>query len=103
MEEKKNAYMCSKCGELTVTIERVKGVTPMFLGCRASGDELRSCLGTASNMMYRLPEQIAGIEPKWEWYKPDEIFIENNLSEEMREHVSQGGLLLKKIEPKIEA
>ena len=101
MEEKKNAYMCGKCGGLTVTIERVKGVTPMLLGCRASG--LGSiCMGVAMSMMYKLPEQVAGVEPQWEWYKPDQVFIENNLSEEMREHVSKDGLLLKKIEPKIE-
>ncbi len=99
MEPKINAYVCPKCNGLTVTIERVKGVTPMFLGCRANG-EVNTCGGFSASMMYRIPPKLGELEPKWEWYSPHPATIQN-LDLETQEHVRKDGLLLKKIETEL--
>lgn len=105
--ERKNAYYCEECKGYVVTIDRDKGVTPMFLACRVKGDPTdprNDCKGTSRSMMYPAqpwPEtdgfgQPIPTEPTWEWYAPgtDEA---NALSREAFEHVRKGGLLLRRI------
>ncbi len=93
--EKINAYVCKECKGLTVTIEKVEGITPMFLGCRASGKEY-DCNSMAVSMMYPPASIVIKLpKPKWEWYKPDSL---KRLDVETADHVQKGGLLLRKIE-----
>lgn len=102
---RKNAYYCEVCGGYVCTVDRDEGVTPMFLACRAKGDDPRNrCWGTSKSMMYPAepwPEKdgfgtAIPTEPTWEWYAPgtDEA---NALDRGAFEHVQKGGLLLRKI------
>lgn len=78
----RNAYLCRVCERYTVVVHVDAGVTPMFLGCRASGiapGEPGSCPGTASSTNYQpepWPEADRGGRPipeaTWEWYAADE-------------------------------
>lgn len=104
----KNAYHCPQCRQYVVTIDRDIGVTPMFLACRVLGDPSEPdnvCKGSMRSMMY--PEEpwpvmdgfgvIIPTEPTWEWYKPDDEEFAGLDDEGTREHVSNGGLLLRPI------
>lgn len=87
-----NGYHCSTCDGITLTYHLDRGVTPMFLACRATPD----CDGQAVSLMYPdppLPEHIAS-QPRYAWYKPgpDEYA---DLSDAMRDHVDRGGLCLR--------
>ena len=86
-----NGYSCDQCGGMTMTIDVHVGVTPMFLGCRAT----EGCSGTGVSRSYppKLPPE-GHRSPEWEWARPDaDAFAE--LSESMREHVLRGGLVLR--------
>lgn len=76
------------CGRLMITIDREPGVTPFLTSCPDCGGETQS-------RMYRVPQDMT---PTHEWYRPDSFV---GLSESTIEHVSNGGLILRKI-PKIE-
>jgi len=63
MMERKNAYSCPKCGHRTITIDLVKGVTPMFFPCEDCNFYM------ARSSFYRGAENET---PTWEWYLPTE-------------------------------
>lgn len=101
-----NAWFDPECGQATFAIQVAHGVTPMFLACRATD----GCPGTAASLMYpwertatysrtredgTISPQVAE-RVRWEWYRPDgQAILE--LPREAREHVGQGGLLLRPI------
>lgn len=91
---KKNLYNCKTCGNTIITEEKVEGVTPMFLMCGQHG----GCeAGSMVSMMYNVPQQAGVLVASHEWYKPDDKeFAE--LSSGAKQHIQQGGLLLRKKE-----
>lgn len=91
-----NSYRCDTCSRYTVTIDRHKGVTPMFLGCRADGTET-GCDGRAVSMCYPKGPRPSWAVPAWEWYKPDADEL-RRMDPAMRDHIQRGGLALRKIE-----
>ena len=86
-----NVYTCQKCKGFTVTVDLVEGVTPFMIRCRAKQFMGGICDGMAESGFYRQPAPAA---PAWEWYRPDAEEIER-LDLGTREHVKQGGLLLR--------
>lgn len=87
-----NVYVCDTCKSHIVTIDIHEGVTPMWLPCKHL-----ACSGMAESSMYpsRRPIPVHIGAPQWEWYTPQ--FGEYiNLSSGEREHVNQGGLLLRR-------
>lgn len=96
--ERKNAYFCKKCRKVTITVDVDEGVTPMFILCP-------DCRKQATSMMYQLPlcmrteftpnGGITELPAQFEWYRPDKKEIEK-LSKGEKEHVKQGGLLMRK-------
>lgn len=63
-----------------------------MLACRALGS-LDACTGTGFSMFYRAdPSKLP--TPHWEWYRPDKKEL-RGYGRETREHVRQGGLLLR--------
>lgn len=54
-----NLYNCRKCGHTVVTMDRDKGVTPMFIRCHRCGHKMDS-------MMYNVPPILV---PSHEWRK----------------------------------
>lgn len=87
-----NAYHCQKCGRNTVTIDVDPGVTPMFLGCRRT----EGCTGSAVSSGYpeAKPPQHVLDHLDWEWALPTG-FEYARLDAAMRDHVDQGGLVLR--------
>jgi hypothetical protein len=84
-----NMYMCRECERPIFTVDKDKGVTPMFLGCRATD----GCYGKMVSAGYP-PDDWFSLTPiKWEWYKPEELPTDDHL----RDHVERGGLLLRKL------
>jgi hypothetical protein len=86
----RNAYQCEKCGHETVTVNQDEGVTPFMIRCRRFG-----CEGLARSLCYNTPQQRV---PTHAWYRPDEKRTKR-LDEATREHVTQGGLLLRALDP----
>jgi hypothetical protein len=84
-----NAYVCDTCGLSTITVDRVKGVTPMFMKCRASA----GCGGRAASQMYRCDQSL---EPTHEWYRPS-VGEQHGMDSSTLAHVRSGGLLLREI------
>lgn len=84
-----NVYTCETCGNSIVTVDREDGVTSMTLKCRA----VSTCQGRMFSCMYRVPQHL---KPTWEWYKPVGAELDG-LTESQRDHVQQGGLMLRKI------
>jgi hypothetical protein len=95
-----NPYKCKVCGGITMTRHVDDGVTPMYLGCRAMGENPLTgqlkCEGTAVSGMYPndpVPPSLRRLKV-WEWYSPEASeFIK--LNPYMRDHVEMGGLLLR--------
>lgn len=91
-----NGYVCRVCQKLTMVEHVDAGATPMQLACLATED----CEGSARSIMYpdqkNIPERIRAAV-KWQWYRPDKVEYAQ-LSPEMKHHVSQGGLVLRKKE-----
>jgi hypothetical protein len=90
-DRKVNGYYCDTC-KGTLLVEHVdEGVTPMFLGCRATS----GCRGMSRSLGYPPPPVPADLgEPTHEWYRPlqDEF---DGLAGAMRDHVLEGGLMLR--------
>lgn len=90
--EKRNAYICPQCRYLTLTVHIHEGVTPFMLKCR---NPLRKkCNGMAVSFSYQMPGALAlpTMKPTHEWYKPDP---DQKLETWEREHIAQGGVLLR--------
>lgn len=96
-----NAYTCERCRRQLVTIDRHVGATPANLRCDPSRTP-GGCHGTMRSAGYPrerpLPARI-GL-PTHEWYAPVES--QRKALKRFRgtiDHVTQGGLLLRRIEP----
>ncbi|MCI0391871.1 MAG: hypothetical protein MOB07_24275 [Acidobacteria bacterium] len=109
---KYNRYMCESCGFSILTLDLVKGVTPAFLRCKR--DELTGdpCVGERTvggldttrdtgysfmhSQWYRSPEnKHPAVIPDYEWYRPTLTELAG-LDEGTRDHVENGGLLLRR-------
>ena len=88
-QSKKNIYVCQKCSEHIVTVDRDNGVTPFMIRCEATS----GCDGFMKSSMYRVFDQE--MKASHEWYLPTAAEIAG-LSDWEREHVRNGGLLLRK-------
>ena len=88
-----NVYRCPMCHWQAVTINRVEGVTPMFIRCESKTCASRNDLPGCFSAMYRVSQQL---EPTHEWYRPEE----EELLEKpwARAHVEAGGLMLRRIQ-----
>jgi hypothetical protein len=87
--EKINKYSCQKCGGHIVTVDRIKGTTPMMLGCRAK----QGCTGTMMSHGYSVSQDLT---PTFEWYKPTGKQYKK-LDAGMKQHVDFGGLVIRPI------
>lgn len=90
-----NVYKCDGCGDLMVTLDHDNGVTPAFLGCRATP----GCGGRGTSSGYPKSEPPARILEllAWSWYRPGRLelaWLKGNLPE-MADHVLRGGLALR--------
>jgi hypothetical protein len=89
-----NGWGCKECGEYTYCIDIDDGVTPFYLGCRAT----EGCKGKATSLFYPsadLPNYVRD-QVKWEWYKPEPEEYQT-LNEGMKEHVDKGGLMIREL------
>jgi hypothetical protein len=82
-----NIYTCEKCRGHIVTRDRDDGVTPFMIGCRAT----LGCKGMMKSSFYNVFDQ--DMAEGWEWYRPTHA---EALTPAEREHVSKGGLLLRR-------
>lgn len=90
-----NTYTCPE-GHVTVTINKDDGTTPMMLMCRQKAkDGKHNCTEFAQSAWYRCSQDLT---PEYEWYKPDSLA---GLNREEKEHVTMGGLLLRKIKVQV--
>lgn len=88
-----NIYTCP-AGHTTVTIDIDEGVTPMMIRCtKKAEDGKHNCTEFARSAWYHCNQALT---PEYVWYKP--AFL-NGLNKDEKEHVTKGGLLLRKIEP----
>jgi ssDNA-binding Zn-finger/Zn-ribbon topoisomerase 1 len=98
-----NGWYCPTCGQVTYGIHLHHGVTPMFLGCRATPD----CTGVAASLMYPWSRRLSEADdrlPAWlgrpgtgvtlEWYMPDDQEL-LELEPQALDHVRNGGLLMR--------
>lgn len=95
-----NVYACTPLNEPTsnmkggclywiITIDRERGVTPMFVKCG-------HCGGMATSRMYKVGP---GLDPTHEWFRPksaDELPVGYTV-ESVTDHLRNGGLLLRPI------
>jgi len=79
-----NQYTCNTCNGTITTINRVEGVTPAFLACRATN----GCMGRMSSHFYRV---TGSPEPTHEWFRPS-LKNARRHGPEMFDHVKGGGL-----------
>lgn len=87
-DHRKNIYTCGTCWDHIVTIDKHKGVTPMFLDCKTT----KGCDGMMRSSIYNVCDKR--MRTDYEWYKPSVL---QNISSCERDHVKNGGLLLKKL------
>jgi len=85
---KKNRYSCIACKNKTITIDVDEGVTPFMIECFTDG-----CDKFATSAMYMCPQDLPATH---EWYAPDRK-ERRRLRGGEKEHVEQGGLLLRPI------
>jgi hypothetical protein len=97
---KTNVYVCD-LNHRTVTIDRVEGVTPFIIACPVCKKYLCKDHQFAQSMMYRVSQALI---PTHEFYKPTAEELEKLKAEysthayyNLRQHVDQGGLLLREI------
>ncbi len=88
---KLNRYTCKDCGHVTITIDRVDGVTPFMTGCTADG-----CNGMALSSFYQIEPDD---EPTHEWYRPtpEAAAIREVEFPGTADHVRRGGLVRRPI------
>lgn len=86
---KKNIYVCEACHGHIVTVDADEGVTPFLTPCCVT----KGCKGMMKSSLYRVFDQ--SIAPSHEWFRPhpDARFSPSGM-----EHVSRGGLLLRKLD-----
>ena len=91
-----NGWVCEECGETTYAIHVDDGVTPFYLGCRAT----EGCEGMAKSMFYPTgPIPHHAIKRiAWEWYTPEPDEKTRLLAKpDVLEHVEMGGLLIREL------
>lgn len=104
--DKLNLYMCEHgCHNITVDVD--KGVTPFMMPCLFTGRPDRpadpkkmrngKCIGTAKSSMYpkSIDDEIPMPIPTHEWYRPDLAEYLELKSNAEKDHVDNGGLLLR--------
>jgi hypothetical protein len=84
---KKNQYYCVSCRRAVVTVDRDDGVTPMLIPCQFG------CKAVMHSAFYKVNQDLPATH---EWYRPGEEELKN-ASPAMRDHVSRGGLDIRKI------
>jgi|GEM_PF-1412178 len=84
---KKNVYICVSCERGVVTVDREDGVTPMLIPCQFG------CKAVMHSQFYRVQQDLPATH---EWYRPTEEEL-RDASPAMRDHVSRGGLDIRKI------
>lgn len=84
-----NEYTCKSCGGKIVTVNADRGVTPMFIRCRAD----MMCGGTAVSAGYQVDQAQ---RPTHEWYRPAGKEL-RHLDKPMREHIKSGGLKIRRV------
>ena len=99
-----NGWYDPTCGKVTYGIHLAHGVTPMYLGCRATPE----CEGVAISLMYPWSRRFTPDDklPAWlgqpgkgvtvEWYRPGEREMVE-MDREILDHVRQGGLLVRSL------
>lgn len=105
IKERLNLYVCEHgCHNITVDVD--KGVTPFMIPCQFKGRPDRpanpalmkdgKCIGLAKSSMYprELPPEVPYPVPTHEWYKPEGAEYDA-LQGGAKEHVDNGGLLLR--------
>ena len=103
-KDRKNIYVCQKCGGCTVTIDKDDGTTPFMIRCRAKDHHIHGamlvegCKGTAYSVCYNLNAVIGStyMEPEYEWYRPGNDELRKITHAATLQHVSMGGLLLRR-------
>ena len=93
-----NGYRCDACHKYIFVIHKDKGVTPMFLACRAT----EGCEGNSVSLGYpaergnpmppHLQEKI-----QWKWVRPTQKEWEE-MDDAMKDHIMRGGLELRRKE-----
>ncbi len=115
MQEKQrlNAYTCQKCKATVITIDKDNGVTPFIIPCLTEIESMsslveypknrhRKCNGDMYSHFYTVPPFVT---PLFEWFKPDIEALNKCYSplkvklynKDMRDHIKNGGLDLRKI------
>ena len=106
IKERMNLYICEYgCHNVTVDVD--KGVTPFMIPCQFKGRPERpadpkklgkdgKCVGLAKSCMYPkvIDSRYDYPVPTHEWYRPC-LSEYVNLSNEEKEHVRNGGLLMR--------
>lgn len=87
-KNRKNIYVCDRCAGHIVTVDLEEGVTPFLIPCEATD----GCKGMMKSSMYRVYDQ--SMRASHEWYRPTVLM---RLTGWEREHVSKGGLLLRRV------
>ena len=83
-----NCYHCWNCGNIIKTVNKDDGVTPVIIQCEVCGFE-----ATSNFYLDLCPDKPS----THEWYRPSLKFVLKT-TPSVREHVLNGGLLLRKKE-----
>lgn len=97
-----NQYRCQQtdCHRNLITIDRDRGVTPMFIACRTKDGVLTGCKGPMVSYGYPpLSSKPKGLgPPTMEWYRPEASPIGHfDDNPEMEIHIRKGGLALRPV------
>ena len=79
-----NLYECNKCNNYKVTLYKDKGVTPFIMRCKCGGDMMHT-----KSSKQALPSYVK----VYNWVRPN-LEQTMSLSEDMRNHILNGGLIL---------
>jgi hypothetical protein len=84
-----NCYTCGTCGNITKTIDRHHGVTPMFNRCPVCGRQ-------STSSWYK--DIAPDIEPTYEWFVPTLSEVKKyRRNPDMLDHIFNGGLDYRKL------
>lgn len=91
MKGRLNVYVCENCKKWVFTYDRDDGATPFMIECRATP----LCSGIMQSQFYpiSIPPHVV---PEYEWYKAK---IKKHMDEATKDHIRNGGLMLRKLEP----
>lgn len=88
--QRRNVYMCPKCGKGFVSEDIDQGTTPFMVNCLTDG-----CDGKAESFCYKAPaELLSRYNPAVEFYKPT-YQERKKMTHAMQQHVSKGGLAMR--------